>query len=415
MNRPRAIRIGTLLSGTELPLGRRIVLGAISLILASVAWLPSVHFLFGRGSDECMLGTGICDKARGLASRHLDLWTEPEKRAQEIARMRRTNAEWDFMGRTFFVLALAEIALREHRERARCLMIMDSIIDETVRLEQEHGFVFFLMPYGRSNPFLRRPPRSLFVDGEIALMVGARRVIEEKEEYGPLLSRHARAAYDGMRAGPVLCAESYPDECWMFCNTAALAALRIESVLDGRDYSAFFREWIATARERLVEHETGMLVSSFSLDGTIRDGPEGSSIWMSAYCLKLIDDEFACDQYARARSSLGRSFLGFGYAREWPRASAAPAAGWADVDSGPIVPFFQASAGSSGLALLGARAFDDRSYFSSLFASLDLAAFPVEQNGRLRYAASNQVGDAVMLHAMVQGPLWNEISSRAAP
>ena len=47
-----------------------------------------------------------------------------------------------------------------------------------------------------------------------------------------------------------------------------------------------------------------------------------------------------------------------------------------DVDSGPVVPLLGVSAGSSGLAFLGARAFDDRAYFRGLQASLDFAAFP---------------------------------------
>ena len=40
---------------------------------------------------------------------------------------------------------------------------------------------------------------------------------------------------------------------------------------------------------------------------------------MTAHCLQLIDEEFAADQYRRARKELGRELLGFGYAREWPR------------------------------------------------------------------------------------------------
>jgi hypothetical protein len=80
-----------------------------------------------------------------------------------------------------------------------------------------------------------------------------------------------------------------------------------------------------------------------------------------------------------------------------------------DVDSGPIVPWLDASAGSSGLALLGASAFGDRDYLGGLLASLELAGF--REGGR--YRASNQVGDAVILYALSFGPLWRRVRGEA--
>ena len=81
-----------------------------------------------------------------------------------------------------------------------------------------------------------------------------------------------------------------------------------------------------------------------------------------------------------------------------------------DVDSGPIVPLVEASAGSSGLAFLGAGAFNDREYFQELLTSLNYGGFPTEKNGSLSYQASNQVGDSVLLYSMVVGPLWKRIN-----
>ena len=39
--------------------------------------------------------------------------------------------------------------------------------------------------------------------------------------------------------------------------------------------------------------------------------------------------------------------------------------------------------------------------------SLRLAAFPIQQDESLRFAASNPVGDAVLLYSLTQGPLWS--------
>ena len=156
----------------------------------------------------------------------------------------------------------------------------------------------------------------------------------------------------------------------------------------------------------MIDPATGLLISSYTLDGHRLDGPEGSSIWASAHALALVDPAFARDQYARARRELGAGVVGFAWAREWPRGSP----GGRDIDSGPIVPILDVSPGASGFALLGASAFADDDYLASLITTLDFAAFPVRAQGTQRYDASNQVGDAVLLYAISFGPLWARIT-----
>src|SRR6202012_924086 len=128
---------------------------------------------------------------------------------------RRTNAEWDFMGRTFLVWSLAEMGLRNPAEKSNYLSVMDQIIAETLRLEQERGMDFFLMPYAKRAPFQMQPSRSLFLDGEIAMMLASRRLLEEKAEYIPLLRERVKLMLERMQASKTLCVESYPNECWM--------------------------------------------------------------------------------------------------------------------------------------------------------------------------------------------------------
>jgi hypothetical protein len=392
----------------KLSFGKKIFLAFIALAVAAGLWLPSMHLLFKPHMDAYLSDAGISPKAQALAARHLALWSDPELRAGEIDKMRRNNAEWDFMARTFFVLALGNMALRDPGVKGEYLEIVDAIIDETVRLEQEKGAHHFLMAYAKYGDFRSQEGRSLFVDSEIALMLAVRRLVEEKEAYKPLLTERVEAMVATMQESPVLSGESYPDEAWMFCNTTALAATRIADVLDGTDHSDFIDRWLEVAKRDLVDPETGLLISSFTFDGRPKDGPEGSSIWMVAHNLLLVDRAFAEDQYRRAKTELAANVLGFGYAREWPTTWVGPM----DVDSGPIVPVLEISAGSSGMALIGASAFDDRAYLSALLTSLNFGGFPIEKDGQLRYAASNQVGDAVMLYAMVLGPVWAEVESR---
>ncbi len=145
------------------------------------------------------------------------------------------------MGRTYVAWALANMALRDPGRRDEYLAPLDRIIADTLRLEREHGLLYFLLPYGRARPFVESPARSLFVDGEIALMLALRRLVAEddaaKREYD------VRAAFisERMARGPVSSAESYPNECWMFCNAVALAALRVGDALDRTDYGPLAR------------------------------------------------------------------------------------------------------------------------------------------------------------------------------
>jgi hypothetical protein len=385
---------------------KRACQGLAALLFATAVWLPAVHWLFLRPEKNFSSRVaGIAPQAQALAARHLQLWTNATLRTAELERMRRSNAEWDFMGRSFLVWSLAEMGLREPARKNECLAVMDQIIGETLKLEKEHGVYFFLMPYAKASRYVAQPARSLFVDGEIALMLGARRVLQEREDYKPLLTERVASMLERMRRSRCLVAESYPDECWLFDHAVALAAMRVADYLDGSDHSAFFREWMAMARKQLVHAETGLLVSSFTTDGRHLDGPEGSSIWMAAHCLRLINDGFASDQYTRARRELGATLCGFGWSREWPASWNGPA----DIDSGAVIPVLGVSAGGSGLAFIGASSFGDTEFLRQLHTTLEFAAFPRRERGRLKYCASNQVGDAVMLYSSVLGPVWQRV------
>lgn len=370
----------------------------VLLLVATVVWLPAMHGFFGLDTGE---RGRVADK---LAARALS----PE--GAGTASMRAVNPEWDFMRRTYLVLALANRALANPAERARDLAAIDTIVDDTLKAAREDGDEHFMLPYAKRGPFEDRQARSLFIDGELVAMIAARELVEPRPRaQSRLAEARTRAARieQAMRRSPSLSGESYPNECWTFCNTTALAGLVMLDRATGSDHSQLAEDWVTHAKEHLVEPKTGLLVSSYTWDGQVLDGPEGSSIWMSAHNLLIVDAAFARDQYARARKELGASFAGFGWAREWPRGMPQRP----DVDSGPIVPLVDASAGSSGLALLGASAFGDETWLRSLLASVELTGFRDESTGR--YRASNDVGDAVLLYALSFGPLWTK--SRSEP
>jgi hypothetical protein len=367
------------------------------LIVATIVWLPAVHLFHDVGPQ-----------ARETMASQLAARQAAENRRTDDDAMRAVNPEWDFMRRTYVVLALANRALVHPTERARDLKAIDAIVDTTIAIAERHGDDHFMLPYAKRGPFRDRAARSLFIDGEILAMIAARDLVEPRVATAKDAAARAERIERAMRASPSLSGESYPDECWTFCNTTALAGLMMLDRAAGTDHRQLARDWVANAKAKLVEPRTGLLVSSYTWDGVPLDGPEGSSIWMSAHNLLVIDEAFAHDQYERARRELGVSFLGFGWAREWPES----VPGHTDVDSGPIVPLIHASAGSSGLALLGASAFRDERWLGSLLASLELAGFRDESSGR--YRASNEVGDAVLLYALSAGPLWQRVNQDAS-
>ena len=386
---------------------KRLCIALVALVVAAAVWVPCLHLFFRKPLSDFYQEQAVSPKARQLAARHLRLWTDPSLRQAELKKMRGSNAEWDFMGRSFLVWSLVNMGLREPDTKERYLPIIDEIIRETVAIEQQDGIYAFLMPYAKDRPYVIKPARSLFIDGEIALMMGARRMLQEEPAYQQPMNERLQQIERRWRINPVMAAESYPNECWTFDHAVALAAFRVADRLDGTDHSDLCRRWVANAKKTLIHAPTGLLVSSYMVDGSPLDGPEGSTIWMVVHCLQVVDEAFARDQYQRARKELGRITAGFGYGVEWPAAWQGPR----DIDSGAVIPVFEVSAGSSGMAFIAASSFRDWEFLRALATTVDMAGFPSRKDGQLKYCASNQVGDAAILYATVLGPLWERVAT----
>ena len=50
---------------------KKILIGLAALAVATIIWLPCLHFLFARPLSEFRLDQGLSPKARQLAARHL--------------------------------------------------------------------------------------------------------------------------------------------------------------------------------------------------------------------------------------------------------------------------------------------------------------------------------------------------------
>jgi hypothetical protein len=365
-----------------------------ALALGAALWLPQAHHFFTPSPPA---RAQLAERLGEHQLRQLEL--APAER--EMARLGQTNPEWELLGRGFLALGLADQALASPERAARHVVALERLVDEALEEERTGGHFRFLLPYARRGPL----PRSLFVDGQMALLMAARLHVAPRADLRARLEQRVRTLEAAMDQGPPGLAESYPGECWVYDHTGALAALRLWDALSGEDHRPLAGRWLAMARERLVDDKTGLLVASFRPDGRVLEGPEGSTLWVSVSNLLLVDEAFAREQYERGRAAFKRDVLGFTLAREWPEGESR-----ADIDSGPVVPLLEASPGSSGLLLVAAAAFDDRPTFEGLLASLELAAFPSDQGGGRSFVAAGQIGNAAAVRALSFGPLWRRVA-----
>ena len=185
---------------------------ALATAVATIVWLPLDALFLSRRRRSARASSPSRSKSRAL-SEHTD-----------VDVMRAVNPEWDYMSRTFTVLGLANRALaqsaNEHDARSR-----RSIASSTTTREETRDENRFLLPYARESQFVDPGARSVFVDGELLMMIAARELIAPRPDLDSEASELAATIEGAMRRSPTLSAESYPNECWTFCNTTALAAL----------------------------------------------------------------------------------------------------------------------------------------------------------------------------------------------
>lgn len=376
---------------------RALLRGVLASVGGTALWTTQVHHLFDPAMAELDPDGALSARTEALLRTVLHRLESGEHRTAQ----RRVNPEWDLIERFVACLALADVALRLPERRGVLAGVVGRVSADLERAASgPSGQQVFLLPYGHHGGW-RGEGRSLFVDGELAVVHGLAVLLGNRDALEPLRRRagHVRRAMD---AGPVLSGESYPNECWTFCNTAALLALRLAEVVDGQDHRAFRAAWADRAATDLVDGE-GRLVSAYTLEGHPTQPAEGSSLWWSAHALRASAPALAKAQYALARQDLARTLMGFGWAREWPPDVAASP----DIDSGGVVPLVEASPASSGWALVAARSFGDRELHRKLLASVGLAGFVrTDRAGRARLLAGNPVGDAVALYGLVCGPVF---------
>jgi hypothetical protein len=156
----------------------------VALLVAAALWIPLLSWHYRADARPVWDLARNTPQAEALAQQQLSVWRDPQGKRAALDALRRSNAEWDFMGRTFLVAGTVNLALRDPRRRDEVLALVDSVLEETLALEAAEGQAVFLMAYLHDRPFVRPEASSLFIDSELALMIAHRRLLADSPSNG---------------------------------------------------------------------------------------------------------------------------------------------------------------------------------------------------------------------------------------
>lgn len=193
--------------------------------------------------------------------------------------------------------------------------------------------------------------------------------------------------------------ESYPGQAWPVDNMAAVAALaRANALMPIFAAPAVLSAWparIAGVRDKA----TGLLPHKLGPDGSVIEGPRGSSQALLLAFEPDVDPDLAARDYRAFVATFVVRRAGLVGIREFP----AGTPGDADVDSGPLV--FGVSASASAVALAATSRQGDVHLSQALNAEAELLGLPITWNSARRYGFGTvPVGDAFLAWARSQTP-----------
>ncbi len=240
-------------------------------------------------------------------------------------------------------------------------------------------------PAGRAvfSPQLT-PPYGVFYAGWSTWLLGGLLTLQPESERNPLevelfeqACAELAAAFDAS-ATPFL--PAYPGQAWPVDSVVAMAALSLHDRLFTPAYAPTVDRWVRAA-QALVDPDTGLLPHQVQArTGQKLQGTRGSSQSVIARFLIEIDPAWGRQQYAAFREQFLAPVLGVPGTREYPLGRN----GAGDVDSGPLVAGFSASA--TVVTLGAAQVHGDAAVVDALIPASEAVGLPVSWGGQKRYA-----------------------------
>ena len=318
-----------------------------------------------------------------------------------LGELTRQNPEWGLFTLSFTSYALANLAQHDPTLRPEAAHYFNLAIKQVLAGPIRQAFAADWPIPAASGDTL--PPSVLYL-GHLNLMLGCHRQLVPNSPYCQLHDSLSAALYRRYGQEPAGNLASYPHLRWLPDNTVALASLSLHSRLTGSPYAAAGRRWVATARQRWLDAETGLLASQVDKGGRASESSRGSMLGWSIWFLMRVDSVFARQQYQRYQAC-GSTNLGVvRLYREWPGRYAT---GAGDVDSGPLLLGYGIPA--TAFACADARALGDGRNAQRLRRVISLGSREIVENDELRYGARlielnvNPLSEALLLWAEVPG------------
>ncbi len=197
--------------------------------------------------------------------------------------------------------------------------------------------------------------------------------------------------------------QAYPGAAWPVDSTVAVATLKLHDTLFEPRFEPTIQRWLKQIPNYL-DPATDLLSHQVSADeGHLLDGARGTSQSLITRFLSEIDAQIGAQHYRRFRDQLVRPFLGVPGVLEFPGDTSHVLLSSGDVDSGPLLYGFSASA---TINLVGAAQVNgDAEIADALIPASEAVSLPLTWRGEKRYIFGMlPVSDAFVV--------WNKSSSR---
>lgn len=313
--------------------------------------------------------------------------------------------EWRIGAQSMTAAALTNLAILVPETKADAVARLGVLAErmgapETRRFDTNRWAEDALRSLGAPRGHIGYLGHYLFVLGAHRLAGGGSQFDQRMHEIAESLSRR-------LQSSPIHLIETYPGEIYIPDNVVVFAALKNTDRALGSSYSKAVDAAIATAREKYLDPQTGVLVFSVATDGTVVQGPRGSGAGWNSFYLPFVDQAFAAEQSTRVIAHFVDSPLGgiISGVREYPRG----VSGAGDIDSGPVV--LGLSCSGTGFFIAGLRRLGDAAHLRGFMRTAELAGTTISIAGERRYLFAPLVGDAILL-AMMTSTDWESIIRR---
>ena len=340
----------------------------------------------GAAYAQPRLGTDVVPQLRSLSS---------TLRTGGGDNMQALFPEGYFLTHVLYGLAWVEVGLRVEPTSAVYAEALTEARWALARLESSAGRAPF--------PATLNPPYGVFYLGWRSWLEGGVLLMQPQGALDPLEvekfekdTTTLAAAFESS-ATPFL--QSYTGQSWPVDNTVAIAALRLHDKLLPPKFETPITNWIVKAKSHL-DPKTGLLPHRVDpRTGEALAGARGSSQSVINYFLIEIDPEWATEQYSLYRQQFIAPFLGVPGVREYPSG----VWGLGDVDSGPLVFGFSASA--TVVEIGTAQLYGDDAVAAALIPASEAVGLPLSWGESKNYMFGLlPVGEAFLV--------WAKTSSR---